>query len=230
MNAGRDVERLISTWLVEESPGRAPDRILANAAGTIDRTRQRRFLAAWREPVSIGLRGFAAMAAVLILALIGAAWIGRSTASVGTGPSQAPASSPAATPAGVTLTAYKAARDAICTPAITQVIALNQQAADLHPDTTPSDMSALAANIQQIIAIGSATADQLAALEPPASMTAEHQADVYRHRDAIVLLGEAVAQLNAGNLTKANAMLDATDPLSRIEEQYEQKYGFAGCP
>jgi hypothetical protein len=230
MNAGPDVERLIATWLVEESPGRAPDRILANAARTIDRTRQRRFLAAWREPVSIGLRGFAAMAAVLILALIGAAWIGRSTASVGTSSAQSPASSPAPTQAGVTFAAYKAARDAICTPAIAQVIALNQQAAELHPDTTPSDIPKLAANLQQIIAIGTAATDQIAALEPPASMAAEHQADVYRHRDAIVLLGEAVDQLNAANLTTANAMSDATEPLSRIEEQYEQKYGFAGCP
>ena len=49
MNAGRDVERLIADWLVEESPGRAPDRILVAAAQSIDRTKQRP-LAAERNP------------------------------------------------------------------------------------------------------------------------------------------------------------------------------------
>jgi hypothetical protein len=97
MNAGRDVERLIATWLLEESPGRAPDRILERAGQTIDRTKQRRLGAAWREPMTIGTRGFAAVAAVLVLALIGAAWIVRSAANVGA-PSPPPSATTTATP------------------------------------------------------------------------------------------------------------------------------------
>ena len=49
MNAGHDVERLISDWLASEAPVRAPDRVLESAGNVIDRTKQRRFAAAWRE-------------------------------------------------------------------------------------------------------------------------------------------------------------------------------------
>ena len=97
MKAGTDVERSIAQWLAEESPGRAPDRILTNAATTIDRTKQRRFAVAWREPVTLSMRGLVAFAAVIVIVVAGAAWLGRSTAAVG-GPvpttSPAPASAP----------------------------------------------------------------------------------------------------------------------------------------
>lgn len=49
MNAGPDVERLITSWLVEEAPVRAPDRILHAAGVVIDRTNQRRFVGALRR-------------------------------------------------------------------------------------------------------------------------------------------------------------------------------------
>ena len=84
MNAGPDVERLIADWLVEEAPARAPDRILDAAAKVIDRTKQRRFAAAWREPMTFSI---ARLVAILAIATVvvggGAAWIGRSTAGIG---------------------------------------------------------------------------------------------------------------------------------------------------
>jgi len=232
MNAGRDVERLIRTWLVEESPGRAPDRILSDAARTIDRTRQRRFLAAWREPVSIGLRGFAAMAAVLILAVIGAVWIGRSTASIGTQPAPAPASSqPASTAAaGITVAQYKAARDAVCGPLNAQLITLNDAGASFHPDTNPADIPATAANLEAIVALGTTEIAALSALDVPASIAAEHAADVTRHGDSLALLSEAAAKLRAGDVTGGLALANSTEPLSRLEEGFENKYGLSGCP
>jgi hypothetical protein len=64
MNAGHDVERLVSDWLLDEAPGRAPDRILESTATVIDRTKQRRFGAAWREPSSVAMRGLALSAAI----------------------------------------------------------------------------------------------------------------------------------------------------------------------
>jgi len=66
MNAGRDVERLVSDWLLDEAPGRAPDRILESTATVIDRTKQRRFGAAWREPSSVAMRGLALSAAISV--------------------------------------------------------------------------------------------------------------------------------------------------------------------
>jgi hypothetical protein len=84
MNAGPDVERLISDWLAEEAPERAPDRILGAASTSIERTKQRRFGAAWREPMMLSTSRLVVAAAVVIAAVVGAGWIGRSSAAVGT--------------------------------------------------------------------------------------------------------------------------------------------------
>lgn len=71
MNAGRDVERLIATWLAEEAPGRAPDRVLATARPVIDRTTQRRRAALrdlwipWRPRTMFDRLAVAATTAVL---------------------------------------------------------------------------------------------------------------------------------------------------------------------
>jgi hypothetical protein len=218
VNAGRDVERLIATWLVEESPERAPDRILANAAGTIDRTRQRRFLAAWREPVSIGLRGFAAMAAVLILALIGAAWIGRSTASVGTGPSQAPATS--ATSAGVTLAQYRAAFAAVCA-SITR-----------PPDPGPSPSPAeLVAFLQATIAMGNDEAARFEALQPPPDLVTDHLANIQTLKDVLALLNHEIELIQANKVDEVATVDESTGSLNRSREQFAAKYGLStACP
>jgi hypothetical protein len=77
MNAGPDVERLIAGWLVEEAPGRAPDRILESVGRVIDRTNQRRFGAAvrdlrvpWRPRTMMDRLAVAAMAAVLLIGTV----------------------------------------------------------------------------------------------------------------------------------------------------------------
>ena len=103
MNAGPDVERLISDWLVEEAPERAPDRILGEASTTIERTKQRRFGAAWREPMTLSTSRLVVAAAIVIAAVVAAGWIGRSSASVGNSATTpvppAPSGSPIPSPA-----------------------------------------------------------------------------------------------------------------------------------
>ena len=81
MNAGRDVERLIADWLVEESPRHAPNRILGHAAEVIDRTQQRRLRVAWRPKTMSDRILVAAAAAVLAVGTftLGASLILRST-------------------------------------------------------------------------------------------------------------------------------------------------------
>ena len=95
MNAGRDVERLIADWFVEEAVLRAPDRVLEGAGRVVDRTSQRRLRAAGRTiqmPVSPRL----ATAAVLGALVVGGALLAMrpSLDSVGTSP--APLVSPTA--------------------------------------------------------------------------------------------------------------------------------------
>ena len=98
MNAGRDVERLIADWFVEEAVLRAPDRVLDEAGRVVDRTKQRRFGAAWRAiPMSAPLR-LAAAAAIGVVAIGGALlMLGRPSESIGA-PSPTPSATPSATP------------------------------------------------------------------------------------------------------------------------------------
>jgi len=232
VNAGRDVERLISTWLVEESPGRAPDRILANAAGTIDRTRQRRFLAAWREPVSIGLRGFAAMAAVLILAVAGAAWIGRSTASSGTAPNQTPTPSPASTAAGVTLAEYRTARDAICDAAWPQRQSLDARIGDglTDPATPAAERATKLAALADEITFERNLANQLHGLAIPAALHTDEAVWWSTVDPAFAMIEQEIALIQQGKFSEADAVDQAITPLSSAAEAYESKYDLKPCP
>ena len=100
MNAGPDVERRISSWLAEEVPTRAPDRILPAAFERTRHTHQRRFGAAWR---SITMNrtwqlATAAVVGVLIIGL-GAVWIGGSGGVGGpSGPTPSPTPAPSPFP------------------------------------------------------------------------------------------------------------------------------------
>lgn len=232
MNAGRDVERLISTWLVEESPGRAPDRILGNAARTIDRTRQRRFLAAWREPVSIGLRGFAAMAAVLILAVAAAAWIGRSTASNGTAPTETPTSSPASTAAGVSLAQYRAARNAICDAAWPQRQAFDDRIGDglTDPATPAGDRATKLSAFIEEIAFQQSLANQLHSLAIPPELHTDEAVVWGQVQSAFAIIEQEIALIQQGKFAEADAVDQTTGPLSSAAEAYESKYDLKPCP
>jgi hypothetical protein len=98
MNAGRDVERLIADWFVEEAVLRAPDRVLDEAGRAIDGINQRRPGAVWRTiRMSTPLR--LAAAAVIGGVLVGGGMLllqGPSQPSAGVEPSASP-SMPAAT-------------------------------------------------------------------------------------------------------------------------------------
>jgi hypothetical protein len=232
MNAGRDVERLISTWLVEESPWRAPDRILANAAGTIDRTRQRRVLAAWREPVSIGLRGFAAMAAVLILAVMGAVLIGRSTASIGTAPTQSPTPSPAPTAAGATLAEYRAARDAVCDAAWPQRRTLDARIGDglTDPATPAAERATKLAALADEMTFERNLTSQLHGLAIPAALHTDEAVWWSNVDPAFAIIEQEIALIQQGKFSEADAVDQAIVPLSSAAEAYESKYNLKPCP
>jgi len=103
MNAGRDVERLIADWFVEEAVLRAPDRVLDEAGRVVDRTKQRRpWRLPWRNPTMtrFALIGAAvALVATVAVARVALAPPGPATDVGGPSPSPSqPASAP--TPSG----------------------------------------------------------------------------------------------------------------------------------
>ena len=177
----------------------------------------------------------AVLAILVVVVGGGAVWLGRSTAGVGapnatqSPPSPSPAT-PSPSPNGPTLQSYRAARDAICAPLLQQIIALNDAGATLHPDTTPGDLAASIANLEGVIALGEGEIASLATLMPPAAVAADHAADVTHHRDTLAVLKEALAKLRAGKVAEANAIADATKPLSGAEGAFEGKYALGGCP
>ena len=105
MNAGRDVERLIADWFVEEAVLRAPDRVLEEAGRVVDRTMQRRPAVAWR---TLFMTRFAFAGAAVALATI-VAVAGLTLNRAGPGPEvggPSPSLSPSQPPAEQSLSPF----------------------------------------------------------------------------------------------------------------------------
>jgi hypothetical protein len=233
MNAGRDVERLIATWLVEEAPGRAPDRVLDEAAHRIDRTKQQRFAAAWREPMIISTGRLLGVAAVVLVAVVGAGFLGRASAPVGVATSPPPIGSPTASPStsgGPTLESYRTAHKAVCDNVRATLPNLNDQLAGVYdPNLTKVQRDAKIAVLQQIRDFGQTLRAQLAAIPVPPEMAADAAAYLTRSEDNQAILEQEILLLKAGKLSEAQQVDLLTDPINRMAEQFEQKYGLDPC-
>jgi hypothetical protein len=229
MNAGRDVERLIATWLVEEAPARAPDRVLDEAAHRIDRTKQQRFAAAWREPMIISTGRLLGVAAVVLVAVVGAGFLGRASAPGSGSATPPPSASPS--PSGVpTLESYRTAHKAVCDHGRATTPNLNDQLAGVYdPNLTKVERDAKIAVLQQIRDFGQSIRAQLAAIPVPPEMAADAAAYLTRSEDNQAIIEQEILLLKAGKLSEAQQVDLLTDPINRMAEQFEQKYGLDPC-
>ena len=232
MNAERDVQRLVTHWLAEEAEVRAPDRVLHSARRTIDRTRQRRLVVAWREPMYVSPFRLATAAAVVVVALVGAAFLGRMTALPGAGGAPTPSTAPApTTDATAAFAAYSSARNEICTRYDAETQPLRSQFDNLYD---PSETAAeRAPKIAALAAFGSAYHEmvtELAALEAPAEIVADHAADVARFDAVAGMIDGIVTRLNTGDLAGAESLDQATDPMTADTEQFESRKSLTACP
>ena len=233
MNAGRDVERMVSDWLVSEAAAGAPDRVLHETRRLVNSTGQRRFLAAWREPVYLSPLKLAAMAAALAVAVGGGFLIGRSTSSIGpaaAGASPAPTSAATTAPAA-TLESYRAARDEICIRYRPLINPLKLEVQDLYDPTLPASAratktAALTTTANQLEALSS----ELAALVVPPELATEHRLNVSGYDGIVVLIRGALSKLAEGDIAGA-AQLDASaDAFNAGMAAFEMKYRLAICP
>lgn len=234
MNAGRDVERLIAGWLVEEAADRAPDRVLDAARRSIDDTSQRRFVAAWREPMYVSPIKVAAAAAVVAIAVIGGAFFGRMTAPSGFAgqPSPAPTATPAPTPdAEALFLAYRDTRDAICERYDQQTLPLRPQFENLYdPGESATERAPKVAALDAFATAYDAMVAELGALVAPPDIAAEHAADVARYDAVAGLIHGIVERLNAGDLAGAESLDLATNPISADISRFETRYVLRNCP
>jgi hypothetical protein len=230
MNAGRDVERLIAHWLAEEADVRAPDRVLESTRRTIDRTLQRRWVAAWRESVTLTMTKTAALAAGLVLALAGAAWLGRATAPVG-GATAAPTTTPSGSTAAVTLEAYREAHDAICVRYRGAVNPLKPWLTDMYdPGLSESERADRAEMLGTVADQFDGLAMELGAMDVPAELARGHDAQVSDWQSIARLLHQALARLEEGDLAGAQALDAATDSYSGGIVDFETRYDLLHCP
>jgi len=234
MNAERDVERLLSTWLADEAAVRAPDRVLETARRTIDRTMQRRFVAAWREPVNVTTTKVAALAAALMIALGGAAWIGRVTAPSGpAGPNSTPTVSPGATPVGTAgdIDAFRAAYSAICTQYMPLVQPLNDALGGLYDaGLSATDRAVKVDAFRQLRMHFNRMLGELQAIPVPPPMAVDVAVALAAYDARNRLIGRAIERLDADDLAGAQALDLATDPSSARIQSFERQYALTGCP
>lgn len=235
MNAGRDVERLIAGWLVEEAPARAPDRILADAGRTIDRTKQRRFTAAWREPMIISTGRLLAAAAVVLVAVVGAGWLGRSTAPSGQVPtSSQPIGSPTPSPSlssNVTLESYRAARNAVCRAAAQQLNPLKPRFLGVWDGSiTPAQRADWVAGLRQFANGYDDMTAGLAEIDAPPDTAKDHAINIGQLRSETSLIRAIASYLEAHQDAQAQGVDQSTDPISQAVASWEQSLGLAQCP
>lgn len=229
MSAGRDVERQISAWLTDEASDRPRDRVLVAVREAVDRMPQRRFPAAWREPVYLSPFRMAAVAAALAVSLVGAAYLGRATAPGGA--AAQPSSSPSSSAAVVTLDDYRAGRDAICRKYGPETNPLKDRLGGIYdPETRASDRADAITALTQIVTNGDDATADIAHLSVPPEMAVDAALALDRMRQQSTLLHQELALLAEGDLAGAESLDLATDPLSRQIADFERKYEIAPCP
>ena len=189
MNAGRDVERLIASWLAEEAAPGAPDRVLDSTRRVVSRTNQRRFAALWREHMLISPARLAAVAAVLAMAVIGGAWIGRTMAPSGGGTPTATPAPTAATQGDDPVAAYRSARDSICSTFTAQLDPLKGLLDRLYDPTLPAaDRVTRIGALTSIVNGADAMIVALDRLAVPTALVADNAANLTRNRDVVGLV------------------------------------------
>lgn len=235
MNAGRDVERLVSAWLVEEAAGRSPDRLLDSTRRSLVRTNQRRFAAAWREPMYISPLRLAGMAAVLVIGVIGGAVLGRMTLPSGAGgpgdtPTPAPTVAATQDPASARA-AYRAARDAICARYGAELNPLKQDFERLYePTLTKAERAAIVEDLRTFVERAESMAGELGGLEAPGDLVAGHAANVANFENMHLLIREMLARFAVDDLAGAELFDLATNPINEEVLQYEQDVALLNCP
>lgn len=234
MSDDRRFERDARAWL-ELGPTDAPDRVVEAALIEIDNTSQERdFRVPWRLPF-MSMTSRLAAAALVVVVAVGVAFVFfRPTASDVGSPSPSPQVTAAPTPSeasGVTVAAFKGARDAICSQGQTEKDPLKARFIYLFdPSASDAERADGLVALDAFITLDAGVIDQLAALEPPADLRDSHVENVTQFRDNLTLVRRISSLLHAGDITGAQAVDSSTDDFNQQISTWEQSYNFNNCP
>jgi hypothetical protein len=64
----------------------------------------------------------------------------------------------------------------------------------------------------------------------PPEIASDQTAVITRSEDVQAILEREIALLRAGKLSEAKELDVTTDPINRLAEQFEQRYGLSPCP
>jgi hypothetical protein len=217
-------DRRIADWL-EQDPDTAPADLVRTVDGALPSITQRRAVRLpWRTmPMNrIAMLG-AALAAVVIIG-VGAATLGsRPSPSVG-GPSVVPTASTDATQA------YRQARNQVCDAALAAKKPLQVRFDRLWQSgiTTAQRADAVAA-LRAFVTLEDGVVAQLRSLTPPQALLDDHLANATQLSDISTLVAYELSLIDAGNLSDAQAVDLATNPIARQTEAFESRNSLDPC-
>ncbi len=222
----------IADWL-ETDPDHAPAEVLRTVESALPSIPQRRALRLpWRnlpmnKLVPIG-------ATILLLAALGAGAIAVGSRPSTTTPTPAPtvpAAVEASTSPGVTALGYIAARDKVCKAATARAEPVKARYEPLYDnEATAAQKDDAIAGVRDFVTLASQFTDELAALEAPPELVAEHAANVANYRDILILIRRSLALHDEGKTEEALAVDLATNGIARQMEAFEGRHGLTPCP
>jgi hypothetical protein len=131
----------------------------------------------------------------------------------------------------VTALGYIASRDRVCKAATARAEPLKARYGPLYTgDATPADMAEAIAAVREFVTLGSEFTDELAALDAPPELVAEHAANVANYQDILILIRESLALHDAGKTAEALAVDLATNGIVAQISAFEGRHGLTPCP
>ena len=222
----------IADWL-EADPNVAPPEVMRTVESAIPSIPQRRVLRLpWRNlPMNRPMLVFATLALLTVVG-IGAVTVGsRPSTTTPTPAPTAPAAVEASAPPAVTVTAYTAGRDRICTAASVQAEPVKARLNLLYDaDATGAQKADAIAALREYLTLATAYTADLAALEVPQDLLSEHAANVANFKDIHILIRESLALHDAGRTSDALAVDLATNGIAAQINAFERRLGLIPCP
>ena len=223
----------IADWL-EADPDHAPPEVLRTVESAVPSIPQRRVL---RLP----WRNLSMNRPVLVLATVGLlAMLGIGAVTVGSRPStttptpavtKAPAAVEASASPVVNGAAYATARDAICKAAVTEAEPIKARYMPLYePGSTDAQRSDAIVAVREFAVLADGFVAELAAMDVPPELVAEHAASVANYRDILILIRESLKHHDKGQTAEALAVDLATNGIAAQINSFELRHGLIACP